>query len=143
MSEFEYDEYAEDPMQAAYEADPSGYITSVAAAAAQQASDLAYQQATAANAAVFNSQVALTTDAIDKEMTAKYGDEWEAHKPELAGVLARNPNLIPQDNTVIDPKVLGRSLEDAFAIARGVKADNYVNTRWQQIQGSPSGKLGL
>lgn len=142
MSEFEYDEYAEDPMQAAYEADPAGYITSVAAAAAQQGAALAYQQSAEANAAVFNSQVALTTDAIDKEMSAKYAD-WEDHKAEVAAVLSRNPHLLPQDGSVLDPKVLGRSLEDAYELARGVKADNYANSRWSQIMDAPPGKLGL
>jgi hypothetical protein len=138
MSEYDYDEYAEDPLQAAYEADPAGTLSAIAAAGAQQGADLAYQQGLAANAAVVTSQAALTFDAIDKDMSAKYGQEWEDHKPEVQAVLDRNPHLLPANGSILDPFVLGRSMEDALEIARGIKKDNYANSRWSQIQNADS-----
>lgn len=141
---YEDDIYADnDPVRAAYEADPAGFTVAAAAAAAQQAVEASRQQTAYDNGAVVSSQAALTAEAVDRQMEEKYGAEWTDHRADVFEVFQRNPHLVPADGSALDPNTLRQSMEDGLVIARNLKADDYADKRWQEIQRAGTGKLGL
>jgi hypothetical protein len=140
MSDYQYDEYEEDPAQMAYDQDPLGYTTELAAAAAQAAAELSRQQTMMDNTAIVASQAALTSRAVDEAMSAKYPEVagqpggWQSHKAEVYEVLQSRPHLLPAtEAALLDANQLQQSFEDALEIARGVKRDAYADDRWNQI----------
>jgi hypothetical protein len=147
MSQYEVDEYGqpyyEDPLQAAYDADPVGTTTQIAAAAAQQAAYDAATQAQTNHGYVVASQAALAATSVDREMTEAHGAAWENHRDEVVELLQQHPNLLPDERNFLDPSSIRQSFEHALTIAREVSADEYVSNRWTEIMGSRTRKLGL
>lgn len=130
----QYGNYAEEnPLQASYDSDPLGTTLAIVAAGNQEAAMNAAGAVIADNSAVVNSQVALTTEAAVRNMKDRYGANWDAHSGEVREVLARNPQMLGDAPTLLDPETLTQSLDNAYKIARADKAESDKANRWSEI----------